>query len=134
VKTPEQFVPDQPLAGLRVLLVEDQALIAMDAEELIRSLGAIDVYVAPSVSKALEIITDNVPDCAVLDLNLGNATSEPVAIELESLGIPYIFATGYRDSVSIPERFAGVPVVRKPVADKILATSLSNAISTAARV
>jgi light-regulated signal transduction histidine kinase (bacteriophytochrome) len=134
VKMPEQFVPDQPLAGLRVLLVEDQALIAMDAEELIRSLGAIDVYVAPSVSKALEIITDNVPDCAVLDLNLGNATSEPVAIELESLGIPYIFATGYRDSVSIPERFAGVPVVRKPVADKILATSLSNAISTAARV
>jgi hypothetical protein len=65
----------------------------------------------------------------VLDLNLGSSSSEEVAVELERRDVPYVFATGYRDSVSIPDRFANVPVVRKPVAMNALATALRQVIT-----
>jgi light-regulated signal transduction histidine kinase (bacteriophytochrome)/CheY-like chemotaxis protein len=123
-------IPEQPIAGLKVLLVEDQALIAMDTEEFLKALGASEVHVAASIENAFDAIIDMEPDCAVLDLNLGSGTSESVALELERLGIPYVFATGYRDSVSIPDLFAGIPVVRKPIAEDKLATALDDAIKT----
>lgn len=122
---------ERPLDGLRVLLVEDQSLIAMDTEELLRSLGAVDVIVAANVEAALQQISAASPDCAVLDLNLGNSTSEGAARELSLLSIPYVFATGYRDSSTIPEGFETIPVVRKPVSEKSLAAALITAINLA---
>lgn len=116
------------LDSLRVLLVEDQSLIAMDTEELLRSLGAEDVMVAANVATALQLISETAPDCAVLDLNLGTSTSEDVAKELSRLAIPYVFATGYRDGSSIPDGFAAIPVVRKPVSEKALGAALGNAL------
>jgi CheY-like chemotaxis protein len=123
------LVAPQPLARLMVLLVEDQALIAMDTEEILRDLGAIDVTSRPNVALALEALRDQRPDCAVLDLNLGLETSEAVAIELGTRGVPFVFATGYRDSVSIPSGFATVPVVRKPVSHDMLARQLTQALT-----
>ena len=120
---------EKPIEGMKVLLVEDQALIAMDTEELLLSLGAVDVTVSSNVATALQLIQSRHPDCAVLDLNLGSTTSEEVARELERLGIPFVFATGYRDGVSIPEGFSEVPVVRKPVSADTLATTLGNAFT-----
>jgi CheY-like chemotaxis protein len=122
----------QPLAGLMVLLVEDQALIAMDTEELLRLLGATEVVIAPSVDAALAQLSQTEPDCAVLDLNLGTETSEPIAIVLQARKIPYVFATGYRDSVSIPEMFSEIPVVRKPVSQDSLSRQLSQALGQTA--
>lgn len=107
---------------MSVLLVEDQSLIAMDTEELLRSIGAEEVSIAANVATALKILSEESPDCAVLDLNLGSSTSEDVAKELEKRGIPYIFATGYRDGVHIPADFSTVPVVRKPVSQAALAS------------
>ncbi len=128
-QNPDQIMNEEILAGLRVLLVEDQALIAMDTEELLRTMGASEVVVAADVDAALDKIAETVPACAVLDLNLGSTSSEDVAVELERRKVPYVFATGYRDSVSIPDRFAGVPVVRKPVAMKALAVALQQVIA-----
>ncbi|WP_246617967.1 HWE histidine kinase domain-containing protein [Rhizobium populisoli] len=125
----EPYTGAQILEGLRILLVEDQSLIAMDTEELLRSMGAADVVIAPDVEGALARIAREAPECAVLDLNLGSSSSEDVAVELERLKVPYVFATGYRDSVHIPDRFSGVPVVRKPVAETALADALSRAIN-----
>ncbi|MDM9628451.1 HWE histidine kinase domain-containing protein [Rhizobium sp. S152] len=122
-----------PLLGLTVLLVEDQALIAMDTEELLRGLGAANILVAPDVAKALDHVSATDIDCAVLDLNLGNGTSEPVASELIKRGTPFVFATGYRDSVSIPQGFSDVPVVRKPVSRAILATAFDTVLETQTR-
>ena len=122
-------VAHQPLAGLMVLLVEDQALIAMDTEEILRDLGAVEVASQPNVTLALEALRHLQPDCAVLDLNLGRETSEAVAIELGARGIPFVFATGYRDSVSIPSGFAAIPVVRKPVSPDMLARQLALALA-----
>lgn len=124
----ESDLVEQPLEGLMVLLVEDQALIAMDTEELLRNLGATEVVIAPSVTTAMSSLSQAKPHCAVLDLNLGPESSEPIATALQERGIPYIFATGYRDSVAIPGRFAGVPVVRKPVSQESLSRQLSAAM------
>lgn len=125
----QKAVPEQPIAGMSVLLVEDQALIAMDTEERLIALGAAGVRTAADTVSALAMILGMSPDCAVLDLNLGEETSDVVAAELDRLGVPY-FATGYRDSVSIPERFASVPVVRKPVSQDALASALGAALAT----
>jgi light-regulated signal transduction histidine kinase (bacteriophytochrome)/CheY-like chemotaxis protein len=124
----EVHLIDQPLAGLMVLLVEDQALIAMDTEELLKGLGASLVLVASTVDAALDQLSQTNPDCAVLDLNLGTETSERLAIVLQERKIPYVFATGYRDSVSIPEMFTHIPVVRKPVSHDSLSLRLSQAL------
>jgi len=120
----------QPLDGMQVMLVEDQALIALDTEEILRELGAADVRSLPNVSLALQALSESLPNCAVLDLNLGKETSEAVAADLYERGIPFIFATGYRDSVSIPEQFATIPVVRKPISVDALAQQLSVAITS----
>jgi light-regulated signal transduction histidine kinase (bacteriophytochrome)/CheY-like chemotaxis protein len=101
--------------GLEVLLVEDQALIAMDTEVCLLKLGAAKVYSVPTVADALTILTASAPDVAVLDLNLDGETSAPLADELRKQNVPFVFATGYGDSVTIPERFRDLPVVRKPI-------------------
>ncbi len=124
----------QPIDGLRVLLVEDQSLIAMDTEELLRSLGAAEVTVVATVDAALLSIEHKRPQCAVLDLNLGDTTSEDVAAELQRLSIPYVFATGYRDGVNIPEGYSTIPVVRKPVARGALSAALSHAFENDIKV
>ena len=132
VEVGESDLIEQPLAGLMVLLVEDQALIAMDTEELLKALGASEVLIAPNVDNALVQLSHTDPNCAVLDLNLGLETSEPIAIVLQQRRIPYVFATGYRDSVTIPEMFSDVPVVRKPVSEDSLSRQLSVALGYAA--
>lgn len=121
-------IEERILQGRSILLVEDQALIAMDTEELLSSLGASKVLIAATVDAALSSIELAAPDCAVLDLNLGSSSSEPVAIRLGGVGIPFVFATGYRDGINIPDQFKNVPVVRKPVAEKALAVALHLAI------
>jgi light-regulated signal transduction histidine kinase (bacteriophytochrome) len=115
------------LQGLNVLLVEDQALIAMDTEDVLRKLGAAKVQSSPDVKQAQQLLSADLPDYAVLDFNLGNGTSEAIADVLVDRRIPFVFATGYGDSVMIPDRFGGIPVVRKPVSGPVLADRLATA-------
>lgn len=113
------------LTGLRVLLVEDQSLIAMDVEEMLHELSCADVMTASRVSQALEMITTAAPNLAILDLNLGQETSEAVADELMRRSIPFMFATGYSDGTGVPVRFSGVPTVNKPMSRDSLSHALS---------
>ena len=123
---PDYVAPTEPrvLAGKDVILVEDQALIAMDIEDALRKLGAASVRSFPNISDALDGILSSLPHCAVLDLNLAGETSADVADALLAKSVPFIFATGYRDAVMIPERFRHIPVVRKPLSAAALATQL----------
>ncbi|QXZ80487.1 hypothetical protein J5274_21975 [Rhizobium sp. L51/94] len=114
------------LTGLKILLVEDQFLIAMDVEEMLRELSCNEVTSALRVSLAIAIIAANSPDLAILDFNLGEETSAPIADELTRRSIPFMFATGYSDEAPVPTRFSGVPVVNKPVSKE----SISHALST----
>jgi light-regulated signal transduction histidine kinase (bacteriophytochrome)/CheY-like chemotaxis protein len=100
--------------GHRIMLVEDNLLIAMDAEDQLRRLGAAEVDVASSVQAALQIIARTPPDIALLDMNLGRETSFPIADALAARGISFVFATGYGEASAFPERFREAAVVKKP--------------------
>lgn len=118
----------KPLAGMSVLLVEDQALIAMDMEEMLLELGADDVVTSHARDHALDVLKTSTPNIAVLDFNLGKDTSEEVASALATRGIPFIFSTGYREGTGIPAAFASTPVVRKPASVEALSAGLRQAL------
>ena len=123
--------PDDQTTGsldnLNILVVEDQALIAMDIEETLKSLGVREVRASSTTSDALELLAGFRPDAAVLDFNLGAETSEAVAKDLLARGIPFVFATGYGDTVMIPAQFAKTPIVRKPVSATSLVAKIQQA-------
>ena len=106
--------PLHVLAGHTVLLVEDSLIIAYDAEDILDRLGAREVLTAASAANALELIERTRPSLAMLDINLGEGTSLPVANALADLGIPFFFATGYGDQAQLPERHADRPILQKP--------------------
>ncbi|NNU51268.1 GAF domain-containing protein [Rhizobium sp. WYCCWR 11279] len=104
---------DQPLAGLNVLLVENNLIIAMDGEDILRRLGA-DVATAPSVTEAMEILAGQSFDLALLDVNLGNETSFGIADRLAADGVPFVFATGYGEGIAQANSHSDAPVLQKP--------------------
>lgn len=97
-----------------VLLVEDNALIAMDTEETLKSLGVGLVITASTVSQALAAIERQPPAFALLDVNLGGETSFAVAERLAESKIPFAFVTGYGERIDFPAAFADAPRVCKP--------------------
>jgi CheY-like chemotaxis protein len=99
--------------GLRVLIVEDEMLVAMDIAGLLQDIGCRIVGPAGTLAAALPLARDEELDAAILDVNLENKGVEPVAAELARRGIPFVFATGYvRDD--LPPRFRDRPVLEKP--------------------
>jgi len=97
-----------------VLILEDQLVIAVGLEQILADAQVEDVITASSEAETMKLLLGRKPDVAVLDINLGTGTSIAVAEELTRLDIPFLFATGYGDSVSIPGHLKHVPVVRKP--------------------
>ena len=102
-----------PLSGL-VLIVEDNVLIALDVEDVLIALGAARAVVASTVTEALRLIDLETPSFALLDINLGRETSWPIATRLRSLGVHYIFATGYGDGIDYPVEHRLTVVITKP--------------------
>jgi DNA-binding response OmpR family regulator len=87
----------------RVLVVEDELLIAMDVEEMLRDMGMEIVGPAGSLEAALELARTEYLDCAVLDVNLGDGTPiTPLIDVLSGRGIPFVFITGYSSWGSSP--------------------------------
>jgi DNA-binding response OmpR family regulator len=85
------------LQRLRVLVVEDEFLIAMAIEQCLQDQGCEVVGPAPSVEAALDLIDRERPHAALLDVNLDGRLSTPVAERLSALGTPYLLVTGYAD-------------------------------------
>lgn len=83
------------IGGLNVLLVEDEFLIALDAEEMLRELGAASVTVASTFEDAEARIAAQRFDLAILDVNLNGRKSFPLAEMLLKHGTPVVFGTGY---------------------------------------
>ncbi|MEO1104125.1 MAG: response regulator, partial [Pseudomonadota bacterium] len=108
-----------------VLLVEDNIVIAMDAEAMLLEMGFSDVLVANTVPAALGLIAERRVDVAVLDINLGNETAIPVAEVLTERGTPVIFASGYGDVRTLPEPLRHVPIVTKPYSETKLTDGLN---------
>lgn len=100
------------LEGRRVLLVEDESLVAMLGEDMLLELGCM-VDVAMRLDQGLALARTGDFDLAVLDVNLGKSCSYPIADLLTERGIPFIFATGY-GSAGIEPPYRGIPVLQKP--------------------
>lgn len=102
-----------PLQSRTVLIVEDESLILMLAEEILAEAG-FDVLTANRSSEAVQIVHDSSIDCALLDVNLGNGdTSYPVAEQLRKRSIPFIFVSGLGTN-SLASAFANQRVLQKP--------------------
>jgi len=105
----------------RILVVEDEALIAMLVEALLADRGHAVVGPASRVAAALTLAEGETLDAAVLDVNLAGETVFPVAEVLTRRGVPVVFLTGY-GRLGLPDRFRDFAVVEKPVdPDKLLA-------------
>ncbi|MCA0356906.1 MAG: GAF domain-containing protein [Proteobacteria bacterium] len=107
--------PDGPIrAPERMLVLEDNMIIALDLEDMLTRMGVKDITVVSSVAQALEALNGWSPPFAILDVNLGAETSFPVADALLAAGAPFAFGTGFGDSASFPDRFRDIPVLQKP--------------------
>ena len=103
-----------PLAGLRVLVVEDDYFIADEICSTLRAGGAEVLGPAPDVQQGLDVARSERIDCAVLDINLHGDLAFNLADELRRRGTPSIFATGYDQSV-LPGTFSDSVRLEKPV-------------------
>lgn len=108
---------DQPreLTGLRVLVLEDEALLAMLLEDVLGELGCVLVGPFGHVDQALARLSadpDGV-DFGILDVNVAGHRSDAVACEFDRLGVPFVFSTGY-DNSALGARWRGKPSLKKP--------------------
>ena len=115
------------LEGRRVLLVEDGSLVAMLAEDMLLDLGC-EVVIAMRLEQALRNLQAETFDLAVLDVNLGDARSYPVADKLFERCIPFLFATGY-GAAGVEPAYRTVPVMQKPYQKDDLETLLQHLLT-----
>jgi DNA-binding response OmpR family regulator len=102
------------LAGLRLLVVEDDYLVAADMCSSLRRRGAAIMGPVANVRRGRELVRQQRPDVALLDVNLNGHLAFDLAHELESEGIRTIFTTGY-DAAFLPEPLRGSPCLQKPI-------------------
>ena len=102
-----------PLADLRILVVEDEVLIALEIEERLQRLGCEIVGPVGRLERALELARSTALDGALLDVNVKGGFVYPVAEELLARQVPVIFSTGYAPD-TLPPVFRSLPCLRKP--------------------
>ncbi|MFG1301083.1 response regulator [Xanthobacter sp. V3C-3] len=116
-------------SGKRVLVVDDEFLVAMGLEDNLRSLGCVVVGPVGNLSGAVAAAAHEQVDAAILDVNLAGETVYPAAAILAERGIPFIFCSGYTGSVRMPPEFAGAPRVAKPYTSRVIADALEELLS-----
>jgi CheY-like chemotaxis protein len=122
------------LAGLRVLLVEDEYILVRQLTRALEGEGAAIVATAPSVRAALDAVAAaRAVDVAILDVNLSGEKVYPVAELLQARGIPFLFSTGYGAEDQDP-RFGDVVHLVKPVSMPALVKRLRTLIADPGRV
>lgn len=103
------------LEGSRILLVEDEYLLASLLKEILEDLGAEVIGPFARVGPALDSLHDDaMPQIALLDVNLGGEDSFPIADALARHDIPSVLLTGY-DAGTLPERYRHLPCLYKPI-------------------
>jgi DNA-binding response OmpR family regulator len=111
----------------RVLIVEDEFFIALDIGQQLADAGFEVVGMAPSVAKALSIVAEPGCDVAILDVNLGGETSEPVARKLGEADKPFVVLSGYSTDNRLPW-FGSATVLSKPLRMNDLVAALRGCI------
>jgi CheY-like chemotaxis protein len=120
-------------ARLRILIVEDEWLIASTEQAMLQELGFDAAGPVSSVAKALEMVACQAFDAVLLDVNLaGNEKSFPVARTLLERGIPFLFVTGYVDR-DFPAEFKAAPRIGKPIRSAALCRELRSLLGKTAQ-
>jgi CheY-like chemotaxis protein len=101
------------LSNLKVLVVEDEALVSMLVEDMLGDLGCVVVGPAAEIEEALKLANDADIDAALLDVNLGGRPIFPVADALKARGVPFAFASGYGEA-GLSESPSRRAVLQKP--------------------
>jgi CheY-like chemotaxis protein len=114
------------LEGLRVLVVEDEPVVAMCLEDILCGLGCVPVGPASRVAEGLALAEAGGIDIAILDINLGGDRSTSIAESLRSQSIPFAFASGYGTA---PEGFEGPPMIAKPYRERDIVAALTLLVS-----
>ncbi|GEP10801.1 response regulator [Methylobacterium gnaphalii] len=123
-------MPENPLSGRRILVVEDDYFLADDLQRRLRASGAIVLGPVPSVEGALGLVDRETVDAASIDVKLGVEMAYPVADALRARGVPFLLTTGY-DQASLPERYAKAPRLEKPVAVEEVLRALGRLLNAA---
>jgi CheY-like chemotaxis protein len=116
------------LEGVRVLVIEDDSLVAMSVGDMLSDLGCSVVANAGSLTQAFEKVGAGGFDFALLDVNLRGKEVYPVAEVLTEQGIPFAFASGY-GRAGLPDEFRTRPIVSKPFQMEELSSVLSAALA-----
>jgi CheY-like chemotaxis protein len=115
------------LRGLRILVVEDEFLVSLDLDAMLRELGGEVVGPFAGLERATAVARTEALDVALLDVNVGGQLVTPVADALAERTIPFVFCTGYA-AASLPAQHAAVPIVMKPCQAQQLKEALLSAL------
>lgn len=120
------------LAGRKILIVEDESLVAMLLETMLEDMGCELFGTASRVPEALEMLSgDDRPDAALLDVNVAGETVYPVAELLKARGIPMVFSTGYGQG-GLAEGWHDQPNLQKPYTEPMIQQALMQALGVKA--
>ena len=117
-----------PLAGRRILILEDEFLVALAAAQSLEDAGATVIGPAYRIAEALELVAAGDIDLALLDINIGGAVSDEVAAALKADGVPVVYATGYGEGMA---GSGAAHVLDKPYTDEAMITALTRALDEA---
>jgi CheY-like chemotaxis protein len=121
----------QAFAGRRVLVVEDESLVAMLLETILEDMGCVPVGPAATVDEGLQMATGDEPiDAALLDVNVAGRQVFPIAQALKDRGVPFVFSTGYGEG-GLPNEWRGQPTLQKPFTEAAVRDALMHAMGLA---
>jgi DNA-binding NtrC family response regulator len=115
---------NRKLDGMRVLIVEDEYFIADELRRLLAAQGAEVLGPASDISDAAAILAGSEADCAVLDIDLNGRAVFPILDLLKHRGIPWVYVTGYTNSL-VPESMHGRAHIEKPIVAEALVAALT---------
>lgn len=114
-----------PLTGQRVLVVEDEYIIAVDVDEVLEAAHAEIVGPAANLPAAIKLASEQHIDVAVLDIRLRDADIYPLVDMLQGAGVPVVFVTGY-DRATVPLRYQNLPLLAKPFDPELLISTIAD--------
>ncbi|HYG27050.1 MAG TPA: response regulator [Caulobacteraceae bacterium] len=121
----------QAIAGRRVLVVEDESLVAMLLETILEDMGCVPVGPASTVDEGLRMAAADEPlDAALLDVNVAGKQVFPIAEALQARGVPFVFSTGYGEG-GLPDEWRGQPTLQKPFTEAAVRDALMSAMGLA---
>ncbi len=120
------------LAGLRVVIVEDEAMLLLALEDMVASMGCQVVGTASRLASALDLVAEAAFDLAILDVNLNGARVDEAADIVIARGVPVVFATGYSGTGVTPCQREW-PIVHKPYTQDDLALGMAEALARTRR-